>query len=206
MTFDDYWHILRREIADSDLELVLNALTKLFGDTVGEYQNQIALCHRTLQEIRFLELDGSGVVESLTQRNRVSVRLQDILETMQRDVDFVSWFDRGRLNLRLLSNDVRVSNQDFYVLRTCCIGRNHDCDLIIKNEGVSRNHARITFRDRRVWVEDLGSRNGTFINGERVVKYADLPNGSILSIADVVEFRVEIDDEIYTPQVLTLLG
>lgn len=42
---------------------------------------------------------------------------------------------------------------------------------------VSRNHARIDVDGTRVWIEDLGSKNGTFVNGERIRQRMALKEG-----------------------------
>ena len=49
------------------------------------------------------------------------------------------------------------------------IGRSDECDIVIDSKHVSRHHARIFISSEGQWyVEDLGSSNGTFVNGERV--------------------------------------
>jgi pSer/pThr/pTyr-binding forkhead associated (FHA) protein len=48
------------------------------------------------------------------------------------------------------------------------IGRSSDCQWAIPSSGVSRKHARISRQGMDVTVEDLGSSNGTFVNGERL--------------------------------------
>lgn len=50
------------------------------------------------------------------------------------------------------------------------VGRGKDCDLRIISEGVSRQHARIYTENDKVFIEDLGSSNGTFINEEKVTR------------------------------------
>ncbi len=44
-------------------------------------------------------------------------------------------------------------------------GRSSEADLVLADDAVSRKHARFYVERRRVWVRDLGSRNGTLING-----------------------------------------
>lgn len=51
------------------------------------------------------------------------------------------------------------------------IGRSTECDVSLDDYTVSRNHARIRFEDGRFYLYDLGSANGTFVNGERVLKH-----------------------------------
>ncbi len=54
--------------------------------------------------------------------------------------------------------------------REIIIGRQSDLDLVLAEEMVSRKHARIALRGGEVTLQDLGSTNGTFVNGERVKK------------------------------------
>jgi pSer/pThr/pTyr-binding forkhead associated (FHA) protein len=49
------------------------------------------------------------------------------------------------------------------------IGRSSECDLAIPDRFMSRRHARLWERDSQWWIEDLGSRNGTLVNGVKVV-------------------------------------
>jgi DNA-binding NtrC family response regulator len=45
------------------------------------------------------------------------------------------------------------------------LGRSSDCDVILTDASVSRRHCRVFWRDGKVWVEDLGSRNPPLVNG-----------------------------------------
>jgi EAL domain-containing protein (putative c-di-GMP-specific phosphodiesterase class I) len=75
------------------------------------------------------------------------------------------------------------------------VGRLTGLSLCLASESVSKEHARIVMRDGALWVEDLGSKNGTFVNSERVSE-ARLNEGDILHFAQV-EFRVgrqELDE------------
>jgi pSer/pThr/pTyr-binding forkhead associated (FHA) protein len=67
--------------------------------------------------------------------------------------------------------------------------------LSLASDSVSKEHAEIVMRDDALYVVDLGSKNGTFVNSERVDE-APLHEGDILHFAQV-EFRVgsqEIDE------------
>lgn len=56
----------------------------------------------------------------------------------------------------------------FAVTDNAVIGRQPDCDIPVPAEEVSRNHARLKVTPDGVRVEDMGSANGTYINGKRV--------------------------------------
>ena len=51
---------------------------------------------------------------------------------------------------------------------TVLIGRGSDCQLILDDDYVSTRHARVVSGDQGVYVEDLGSTNGTYVNGQRI--------------------------------------
>ncbi len=48
------------------------------------------------------------------------------------------------------------------------IGREKGCDILLSDETVSNRHARISYHHNQWWVEDLGSKNGTYINDENL--------------------------------------
>src|SRR6476620_5922377 len=56
------------------------------------------------------------------------------------------------------------------------VGRSSDLDMGLVEDMVSRKHARITMQQDQIWIEDLGSTNGTFVNGEKI-KRARLKEG-----------------------------
>jgi hypothetical protein len=61
------------------------------------------------------------------------------------------------------------------------IGRGLNNDIILEDSRVSRHHAQIRYRSKRFWINDLGSTNGTFVNGEAVEERA-LRNGDVISL------------------------
>ena len=50
------------------------------------------------------------------------------------------------------------------------IGRSSDLDMVLVEDMVSRRHARITTFGGEIFIEDFGSTNGSFVNGEKVTK------------------------------------
>lgn len=67
--------------------------------------------------------------------------------------------------------------------KTTVIGRAEDCDLRLADPGASRRHAELRRIDDDVIVIDLGSTNGTLLNGERVDR-ADLRNGDEITVGE----------------------
>jgi len=68
------------------------------------------------------------------------------------------------------------------------VGRKEECDLSLDHKSVSKLHAVIVKTDGLLLVRDLGSTNGTRVNGQRVRRAALLPNDQ-LHIASV-KFRI----------------
>jgi pSer/pThr/pTyr-binding forkhead associated (FHA) protein len=70
------------------------------------------------------------------------------------------------------------------------VGRGRDADLVLADELVSRHHARVAPSGSGAVVEDLGSRNGTFVNGEAIVGPTRLEPGDQLQLGvTLVELR-----------------
>ena len=72
------------------------------------------------------------------------------------------------LSLRFLSGRCKGSEYVLAAGEEVIVGRGNDADLMLLEGIVSRHHARFTLFDSVVTVEDLGSTNGSFVNGDRV--------------------------------------
>lgn len=59
------------------------------------------------------------------------------------------------------------------------VGRNEDCDLRLDHKSVSKLHCILVRTEGLVLVRDLGSTNGTRVNGQRVRRAALLPNDNL---------------------------
>jgi DNA-binding NtrC family response regulator len=67
--------------------------------------------------------------------------------------------------------------------RPLTLGSDPECDICLKDRGVSRQHARFSLRDGRAWVVDLDSRNGTYVESTRI-KEAELPLGVVVRLGE----------------------
>lgn len=66
------------------------------------------------------------------------------------------------------------------------LGRHPDCDIVLDVKAVSRQHARISRMDGKHFIEDLRSRNGTFVNEQPVEGRRALADGDQVRICDLV--------------------
>jgi hypothetical protein len=63
------------------------------------------------------------------------------------------------------------------------IGRSRTCDIVIPSAKVSRQHASLTRTGGELWIEDLGSANGVWHDGEKVTR-TKISNGATFTISD----------------------
>ncbi len=78
-----------------------------------------------------------------------------------------------------------ISGKMFLIDGTTVLGRDPGCDIIITGPHVSRRHAEISIRSGQLWMKDLGSSNGSFLNGKRSEE-------SMLKHGDEVKFDAVI--------------
>jgi len=76
-----------------------------------------------------------------------------------------------------------LDSRRWQIKRSLVIGRDGTCDIVIPDRQISRFHANIAPSDKGSIVTDLGSKNGTFINGQKVEEARLLQDGDVLQIA-----------------------
>lgn len=76
------------------------------------------------------------------------------------------------------------------------IGRDSTNEITINDAEISRRHARLTFQGGKYVLEDLGSTNGTFVNGQRLAGPRVLKDGEVVSFGEqiVLVFEVTAND------------
>lgn len=78
------------------------------------------------------------------------------------------------------------------------IGRSPDCAISIPVRWISRNHATLRREKGHFSLEDAGSKNGVFVNGQRVVRSVSLNDGDIIQLAPGLEL-IYVDSEATAP-------
>jgi len=91
-------------------------------------------------------------------------------------------------NWKLLTDDESVQSQEIAIKDGLIFGREAECDIYIKSDHVSRQHAQLEVLESLVRIKDLDSANGVFVNGKQVAE-AELKDGDILAI-DTIKFTV----------------
>jgi DNA-binding CsgD family transcriptional regulator len=87
----------------------------------------------------------------------------------------------------LLLRPVALSCRDFLLESGAwIIGRSKECDLVVDDRTVSRRHAKVVVANGRARITDLGSRNGTWLEGKRIRKSAAMVAGQAVRLGDII--------------------
>jgi len=73
------------------------------------------------------------------------------------------------------------------------VGRDPYCDIVVSAESVSRKHAVFHMTPEGLFLEDLGAKNGTFVNGKRLSGQTQLALGDLLGLGKVAMQLVAIE-------------
>ncbi len=76
----------------------------------------------------------------------------------------------------------------FGIKKENVFGRSKFCDIIIPSRSMEASHGMITLRGKKLMLVDLSSQKGVMLNGEAVVKHADLTDGDEISAGKTVLF------------------
>jgi len=105
----------------------------------------------------------------------------------------------GMAFIRLVSRrkNIEYKIYDTYAVReNTSIGRTRKNDICIPAPFMSKVHARIFFADGDFYIEDLGSTNGTMVNGKYVGNYTvPLKSGDKIGFGDIKFVFIENDDD-----------
>lgn len=70
----------------------------------------------------------------------------------------------------LKANHSALANRVFPIKTSCVIGRSSECDITLAASHLSRRHAKMIIKDGQLYIKDLESSNGTYLNGKRVTE------------------------------------
>ncbi|MEN8990998.1 FHA domain-containing protein [Avibacterium paragallinarum] len=85
--------------------------------------------------------------------------------------------------IQAISGD--LTGQEISIERDMLVGRHQQADIVLQESDVSRKHAAFVLKDQALWLQDLNSSNGTFINDVRLTGESLLKEGDIVQFASV---------------------
>jgi len=88
----------------------------------------------------------------------------------------------GRLVVVESEGDGPLVGQSFELMPVTSVGRSPSNTISLADTYVSADHALLSWRDGRWWLEDLKSTNGTFVNRERIRHPTELAYGDLIQI------------------------
>lgn len=114
--------------------------------------------------------------------------LSDLVRMIYLDIDSIGEEEPiTGAYLRLLTRRESLSYkvEDFYALEgEMTIGRGRQCDIRLDDRFLSKLHARIIEEDGEYYLEDLGSSNGTYLNGEEMTDALLLMDKDVIRLGD----------------------
>jgi hypothetical protein len=94
----------------------------------------------------------------------------------------------------LIAQEGPLKGRRWQLSQTIMLGRESTCDVAIEDRQISRFHARLTPTSEGVILEDLGSKNGTYLNSALLSAPVVLQDGDVLSVAMAQQFMFIISD------------
>jgi len=112
-------------------------------------------------------------------------------QDLRRQSEMLTWRQIPPIALR--QPDAEGGQEYRFARSEVLIGRDPTCDLPIADVTVSSRHARLSFHHQQWWLEDLGSRNGTFLNEQAVTEQTVVTGGDELCFGQVRMQVVAVD-------------
>jgi pSer/pThr/pTyr-binding forkhead associated (FHA) protein len=101
----------------------------------------------------------------------------------------------GTMDVNLISVTPKGARKSFALNGpTMTLGRQPDCDVQVPLAKISRRHCQLQINENKIFLRDMKSANGTYVNGEKIIHH-ELAAGDIIALADAVKFLVQIDGQ-----------
>lgn len=97
----------------------------------------------------------------------------------------MNWNEKIIMTWKLQAITGEFDGQEVAIERDMLIGRHQDADLVLQSAEISRRHAAFLLKDDALWVQDLKSSNGTFVNDIRIEHDKMLKDGDIVQFASI---------------------
>ena len=78
-----------------------------------------------------------------------------------------------------------LTGQEINIDRDMLVGRHQTADILLQQSEISRKHAAFLLKEQALWLQDLGSSNGTFVNDVQIAVETLLKQGDIVQFASL---------------------
>lgn len=139
----------------------------------------------------FFQFTSSGIVLTQSfQERRVLNNIPPVNDRRRSGVsNFLRKGEGGGDHWMISAETGPLSGLSYAIHSSLVLGRSLDCDLAIVTPHVSRQHARLELENDHLYIEDLGSSNGTVVNGKMISGRQVLRHDDELRFHDII-FRV----------------
>jgi len=101
-----------------------------------------------------------------------------------------------------------LTGQEISIDRDMLVGRHQTADILLQQSEISRKHAAFLLKEHALWLQDLGSSNGTYVNNVQIAAETLLKQGDIVQFASlkfsVFEPAKALEDVVESVEVATL--
>ncbi len=157
---------------------------------VSDFHAEVVTAHDEVVIIDLLSGSGTFVNgERISTRERL--RPWDVIRIGTAELEIVDPNSPRPVGWSLVGDgDVRHPLTDAMV-----VGRDPACDLVLEDRLLSRRHARLSIEQAHVEVVDLGSANGTYVNGKRIAKGVLWPGDELRLGTDTYRLQGPVDGD-----------
>lgn len=134
-------------------------------------------------------IEGSAIIDAQSRVEIADFRIVVELQAAEATPAVAPFTASVMESIRLVAQGGPYDGQVFPIVGEITVGRAADCQLVLDDPSLSRKHAKVRGTGRRLDVEDLGSSNGTFVNGRKVGQATAGP-GDTIRFGEL-SFRIE---------------
>lgn len=119
---------------------------------------------------------------------------QSLRQDLIQQGNILSNIKKPSIHIHTKSSDGKESTYSFWQTEIV-IGREPQCNISIKDDVLSANHARVSFHHSQWWLEDLNSRNGTYLNDDRITTPTVVISGDKVKCGNtILTLHIDITD------------
>lgn len=170
---DNHLVINRPDVADCQFEIRVKGEQLILRNRAPDYP---------------LNVNGQAVADGYVLREQDRIGFGAVELQLVDPKKSASFFGDSKNTWALKANSAALGGRVYPIRNPTLVGRSSECDISLAVAHLSRRHARLHLHDGLLYVEDLGSANGTYLNGVRVSE-ARVRRGDELSF-DTLSFGV----------------